>query len=362
MSHIMSSAINIAERLRLGRLAERSRRADGEEAKLGNLRAGMTGIMSETGDIAANCHRKSLIRSMGLELEVIDENKMIMFELGYASEDITHQILLDSLQPGEILLREEEIPISWLTSNGTKVTGRPDIVICRAAESTVVPAGSDVNVDADVGSIIAHAGPMPHHVSRMVPILGLELKSVHSIWTARDVLFSGQPKMGNLAQTAHYMWKLGVPYKLIYKSYSQLGQSMSDWAVKFFPRQGEPNSQYVDYNNKGGVKGLKQFEIVYDIQIDEKGRVGYKLEQDTEWKRSIITIQDIERYYEYVSQMTEKKELGPRPMTIDAHGEKLNYKECAYCPAQPTCDKYETLGFVAWTEAIRNQADQLKQK
>lgn len=331
-------SINISERLRLGRLAERERRAGTEESKLGNLRAGSTGIMSDNGDVAANCHRKSLIRSMGLELEVIDENKMIMFELGFASEDITHQILLDSLAPGETLLREEEIPIEWFTTNGTRVTGRPDIVICSTGTS------QDVKVP----------GSLP------TPLLGLELKSVHSIWTARDVLFNGQPKMGNLAQTAHYMWKLGVPYKLIYKSYSQLGQSMSDWAVKFFPRKGEPNSQYVDYNDKGGVKGLKQFEIVYDIQIDERGRVGYKLEADAEFKRSIITIQDIERYYEYVSIMTERKDLGPRPMTVDTHGEKLNYKECAYCPAQATCDKYETLGFEVWIDAIRIQAAALK--
>jgi hypothetical protein len=58
--------------------------------------------------------------------------------------------------------------------------------------------------------------------------------------------------------------------------------------------------------------------------------------------------------------MTENKDLGPRPMTIDAHGEKLNYKECAYCPAQATCDKYETLGFEQWVDAIKLQAQELR--
>jgi hypothetical protein len=320
MSH---TGIDISERLRLGRIAEQDKRAGDEEKKLGNLRAGMTGIRSsDTGDVAGACHRKSLVRSLGIEIEKPDDHKLIMFELGFASEDITLEILKRSLQPGEILLQEEEIPIEWSTRNGTKVTGRPDIVLCDASST---------------------------------PILGLELKSVHSMWTARDVLFGGQPKMNNIAQAAHYMWKLNVPYKLIYKGYSALGQSMNDWASKMFPRKGEPLSEYIDYNDKGGVKGIKQFEIVYDLKVDSQKRVCYKLESEPEasWKRTIITTTDIENYYEYVSQMAEKKDLGPRPMTIDAHGEKLNYKDCGYCPLQKTCDEYEAKGFDTWLEQVR---------
>lgn len=335
--------INISERLRAGRKAEQDKRAGDEIIKRGNLRAGMTGILAETGDVAGVCVRKSHLRQLGIELETPDENKLIMFELGFASEDITYEVLQRSLQPGEIMLREEEIPIEWLTKNGTKITGRPDIVICTKSIPEMGP-GKQVNIPVEGG------------LNQLVqPILGLELKSVHSIWTARDVLFGGQPKLGNLAQAAHYMWKLDVPYKLIYKSYSQLGQSMSDWATKFFPQQGQPNSQYVDYNSKGGIKGLKQFEIVYDLMVDTKGRVCYKLEADTEWNRSIITTQDIERYYEFVSTMGETKTLGPRPMTIDAHGEKLNYKECAYCPVQKHCDAHESAGYDTWLNEIRKE-------
>jgi hypothetical protein len=327
-------SINITERLRKGREAERQERAVTEAEKLGVLRAGMTGIMSETGDIAGTCHRKTHLRALGVELEQPDLHKLIMFELGFASEDITAAVLGRSLLPSEILLREEEIPIEWQTRNGTRVTGRPDIVLC-----TEIPSADGI--------------------SRR-PVLGLELKSVHSIWTARDVLFSGQPKMGNLAQAAHYMWKLNIPYKLVYKAYSQLGQSMSDWATKFFPRQGEPNSQYVDYNPKGGVKGLKQFEIVYDLMIDSKGRVCYKLEEQDEaaWKRSIVTTGDIERYYEYVAEMSTKRELGPRPLTIDAHGEKLNYKDCSYCSIQSVCDTHEKSGYETWLREVKNKCNQ----
>lgn len=355
MSHI-SNSISILERLRLGREAEGKKRADEEVKKLGVLRAGMTGIMAETGDIAGTCHRKTHIRSLGLEIDKPDDHKMIMFELGFASEDITNEILGRSLQPGEILLREEQIPIEWQTRNGVRVTGRPDIVLCQAP--------SVMAVSGDTSGVVSYTGAKP--------LLGLELKSVHSMWVARDVLFTGQPKMNNIAQAAHYMWKLNVPYKLIYKSYSALGQSMNDWSAKMFPKRGEPLSKYIDYNDRGGIKGIKQFEIIYDLMIDDKGRVCYRKEglispdgyinidyitgpEDLEWKRTIVTVQDIERYYEFVSTMAETQTLGPRPMTIDAHGEKLNYKDCAYCPLQKICDETEELGYEQWLNAVKEK-------
>lgn len=336
-------SINLTERLRLGRERTQKDRAELEVKKLGILRAGMSGIKSaDTGDIAGTCHRKTHLRALGIEIETIDEHKAMMFELGFASEDITTDILEKSLLPGEIMLREEQIPIEWLTSNGTKVTGRPDIVICQSTTLTETPDAIQVTLDV-MGS------------GWVKPVLGTELKSVHSMWTARDVLFNGQPKMNNLIQAAHYMWKLKVPYKLVYKAYSALGQSMNDWAAKLFPKKGEPLSQYIEYNDKGGIKGLKQFEVVYDMMIDEKGRVCYKLESGIEWTRTIITTQDIEQYYTYVAEMAEKKDLGPRPMTIDAHGEKLNYRDCTYCPLQKTCDDFEGLGYDGWLKQVRDK-------
>lgn len=341
--------INIQERLRLGRERKEKDRASEEVKKLGVLRAGMSGIMSgETGDIAGTCHRKTHLRSLGLELEQIEDHKKIMFELGFASEDITTEILEKSLLPHEILLREEEIPIKWQidsvldpdTGLPVQISGRPDIVICTGHED-------------ESGTVLLDTSITGDKFLSATPKLGLELKSVHSMWTARDVLFNQQPKMNNLIQSAHYMWKLNVPYKLIYKSYSALGQSMNDWAAKLFPKQGEPLSQYVEYNDKGGIKGLKQFEIVYDLKIDDRGRVCYKLEEATEWTRTIITTQDIERFYTYVSSMAADKQLGPRPMTIDAHGEKLNYKDCQYCPLLGTCDKYESMGYDIWLKEVK---------
>lgn len=318
--------INITERFARSRSLDREEYKRKEQEKLGNLRAGSTGIMSVNGDIAGACHRKSHIRSLGLEVDPPDNSKLIMFSLGYANEDQIFNELKTSLQPGETILREEEIPIEWLTKNSTKVSGRPDMVLCKVLEG--------VNQ----------------------PTLLLELKSVHSVWVAREVMFNRKPKLPNLAQAAHYMWKLGVPGKLVYRSYSQLGQGMvsSDWMAKMFPRPGEPLSEFVEYNEKKGTpKHIRQFEVVYDLEFRGKGRLQYRVEGEKKWIDTIITSEDIERYFEYVSTLPTNSSLGPRPMSADAQGEKLGYTDCDYCPLQSVCDENEGLGYDKWLTEVR---------
>lgn len=327
--------ISILEWVRRGREKNQQDFREKEVIRRGVLRAGDTGLMSEEGDIA-HCHRKTHLRQLGIVPEVIDTDKLIMFELGFANEDIVAEgILHAAREEGYVLLREEEIPISWTTSNGTTVSGRPDIVICRR------------EVDEKRGV-------------QDVPVLGLELKSVHSIWTMRDVLFNRKPKLDHVAQAAHYMWKLGTPYKLYYKGYSILGQSIANWSYKLFPKPGEFGAEYVDYSEgsdgKISIRGTKQFEIAYDLRIDKNGRVEYRVEGDEgKWHPTLVTIQSVERYYEFVSKMAPNKELGPRPKSLDLHGEKLNYSVCdkKYCPLSATCDKFEDAGYEKWLEEAR---------
>lgn len=325
-------SINITERLRKARQLERDQHVANESSKLGVLRAGATGIKASNGDIAGACHRKAHLRSLGIDFDVPTEDKIIMFELGYANEDVIYADLVATALPGEVILREEEIPIEWQTRNGTRVTGRPDMVICKQEYDLV--------------------GTMSH--TKNLPILGMELKSVHSMWTIRDLLFEKGPKLENIAQAAHYMWKLDIPYKLIYKSYSNLGQSVSDWAAKLFPKQGEPGSEYIEYNEKGGMKQIRQFEIVFDLQIDKSGRVQCKREQDTVWMNTIVTTQDIEAYYEFVSQIEATGNLGPRPLTVDSQGNKKNWRMCdkKYCILSDTCDQYER-SYTSWLEQVK---------
>ena len=344
------TSINITERLRKGRQIDREQHKEGEVHKLGTLRAGTGGIMADNGDVAGGCVRKAHLRSLGIEIEEPDDGKLIMFQLGYANEDVLYKDLIKTSAPDEVLLREEEIPIEWQTSNGTRVTGRPDVVICSVSERESPTA-------------IRRETPAKDTVYFYKPEVGLELKSVHSVWVARDVLFGKQPKLTNLIQAGHYMWKLGIPYRLIYKGYSSLGQGMawSDKMASMFPRQGEPGSEWMEYNDRGKPKQVKQFEVVYELELDRHGRIMYREENATgeraaPWKKSLATTADIERYYEYVSQMESSKQLGPRPLTLDAHGSRLNYTDCSYCPLQETCDKYEDKGYDTWLKQVRKLA------
>ncbi len=331
---------NITKLLRDGRLRQQVEHAVEEQKKLGTLRVGNSGIRSpDSDDVAGSCHRKTYLRTLGIEVERPDDSKLMMFELGYASEDIVVKTLQGSLEPGHVILREADIPINWTTRNGTAVSGRPDVVICKQYS----PDPAD-----------------PLVVQKVInqPVLGIELKSVHSVWSAKKYLFEQTPSLSNLCQAGHYMWKLGIPYRLIYKGYSQLGQGMS-WAPRMasmFPAKGEPMSEYLDYNEKGMPLQVKQFEIGYQLELDQHGRLKYKSDLSDKWVSSLITVADIEGYYNYVAEMGERKQLGPRPMTLDAVGNKESYQMCKYCPLQETCDKHETKGFDTWLAEVRKVA------
>lgn len=360
--------INLTKMIRDGRQKGRDKHKADEIPKLGTLRVGNSGIMSENGDVAGACHRKTMLRSMGVEIDPPDEKKLIMFELGYANEDVTMGLLSAALPEGHTILREADIPIDWLTTNGMRVTGRPDMVVCRQDRELLVD--SSIEPLAAIGNVIVYDGLKPLVRMKNVPVLGIELKTVHSIWTAKKVLFEGKPGLSNLAQAGHYMWKLGIPYKLIYKCYSQLGQGMS-WVRSgkeygrttmpdMFPAQGEPGSEYLSYNEKGMPLQVDQFEVVYDLEFDQHGRLKYRRESTDElnegkWQYSLVSRQDIERYYNHVAELAQKKELGGRPMTVDAHGTRESYNMCneKYCPLGAICDKYESKGFEKWFSEVK---------
>jgi hypothetical protein len=181
------------------------------------------------------------------------------------------------------------------------------------------------------------------------------------MWTAREVLFGRKPKLSNMAQAAHYMWKLGLTeYKLMYKSYSQLGQGMAgnEWIMKMFPRPGEPDSQYVEYTEsektgKHTIKHIRQFEIVYDLSIDKNGRILYRVETDKKWIPTILTTQSIEDYFEFVSKMEQDKNLGGKPIAVDMLGGKTNYTQCKYCPLNEVCKKTTAAtGYDKWLSDV----------
>ncbi len=355
----MSLQLNISSLLQAARKKDRDEHASGESAKLGTLRAGTTGLLTEEGDVAGQCHRKAHLRSLGLEIDPPTPDRLIMFELGFANETVILDQLKQVMPKGHTILVEEEIPISWQTSNGTIVSGRPDLVFCKSEYSFSDEMPEPHPLTTWMGGGQAHK----YAIEKKVPVLGIELKSVHSMWTVREVLFNRSPKLDHMVQSAHYMWKLGIPYKLIYKSYSQLGQGMAggkdSWVSKQFPRSGAAMSEFVEYNKQGNIKHIRQFEVVYDLRIDRHGRVQYKLESETDsqWTNTIVTTQDIERYFEFVSKMGSEQKLGPRPMTLGIDGSEANYSSCSYCPLNNTCALAEKnkWGYSEWLEEVKKE-------
>lgn len=322
--------MNIGQRLAEGRQLLRAGYKELDAAKLGVLRAGNSGIMSVDGEVAGSCHRVAHLRQLGLELDPPDDKQLVMFQLGVSNEDVVYNDLRQTASPNEVILREEEIPIEWFTSNGTKVTGRPDMVICEIPEGT----GSIVKTGVTVDTM----DPQPK------PVLCLELKSVASVWTTRSVLFECDPKLAHLAQVAHYMWKLGTPGRLIYKQYAN--QAMPDFAHRYFPRVGTPGSEYMEYGKDGKPKCVRPFEIVYELEFDGEGRLRFRREDQPTgvWGVTIVSKADIERFYEYVSTMGAAQTLGQRPLTLGWDGEAKRYSNCDYCPLDKVCDKVAKMG------------------
>lgn len=303
--------INILDMMRQGNAVIEAEDDAVELNKIGNLRAGDTGIKASNGDVAANCHRRAFLRSKGIKYEKISDDRSIMFAAGKINE----KIWLDRLRRvwKDHIKTEEDIATIWNTKNGIKVTGRPDIVLCKDA----------------------------------VPVLGLELKMVSSLYTAKSVKFEVDPKIAHLVQSAHYMWQLDIPFKLCYTQY--VDAAIMWWAkargklmADEYPKPGELGSEVIAYNPRGKPKKVLPFYLAYDLRFTDKGELQYSLEGEDAWISTIISIDDIKRYYEFISTMEEKKELGARPRTVKSDGKAEYYNICDYCALKPVCDAHDT--------------------
>jgi hypothetical protein len=315
--------MNLRQLWKNGLAHDRQQHAAGEASKIGNLRAGDSGAMLKNGDIIGGCPRRAYVRTqLGLEVEPPSESNLIMFELGKANETVWVD-KLKRVWKGSIRC-EEEIPIAWSTSSGARVTGRPDVVLCDEAGR---------------------------------PVLGIEHKAVCSVWTAKSVSFEVQPKVKHVVQAAHYAWQLRIPYRLVYTQY--VNYAVPQWAGKMFGSQPD----LVETNDKGEIKHVKPHETIYELSFDDKGQVLYRLEppegaddNDHPYTVTVLNVADIERYYEYVAQMHQRKVLGQRPKSVKLTGQKASYDECSYCPLFEQCEKHED----SWERWIENVQRQIK--
>ena len=294
-------------------LSDKKRKED--EERPGRLRAGNSGVILPSGDVIGSCHRMAYLRMLpGVERDV-DFSTKLMFEGGLGNETIWAEALKAA---GVNFKCEEEIPTEWKTTNNTPVTGRPDVVILD-----------------DKGS----------------PSVGIELKELSSVWTIRDVMFKGNPKTAHLCQAMHYSWQLGIPYKLAYASRCVF--AVGGWAGKQFPKIDHQQAVHMEYNDKGEAKNVRPVMVVYDLEIDGKGRLMVKKEDEDIFSPTNLTVDGLKDYYETVSTMADDDHLGPRPAPLTALGEKMGYDPCAYCELCECCAKFESQGLKRWLEEVK---------
>jgi hypothetical protein len=161
-----------------------------EKGKVGTLRGGNTGMMTEDGKIIGQCAAETYLRYKGIKTGQVDYKKELMFAGGRLNEDHWLSALKESYK-GPILC-EEDIPTCWETDQGIKVTGRPDIVLCEGT------------------------------VDNPKPKQGIELKQCMSINSAYGVFIDKKPQLKHLMQAAHYMWQLNCPFTLSYVNRNNL--------------------------------------------------------------------------------------------------------------------------------------------
>ena len=326
-----------------------------EKDKVGFLRGGSSGIyIKEKKQTVGECMRIAFLRMKGVRISSIDPATKLMFQAGIANEDKWYETIKGGW-PNKIL-REEEISTYWKTNNGTEVTGRPDIVLLNQYEE---------------------------------PEVGIELKLVSSLWTARDVLFEGRPKYNHLIQAAHYSWQLGVPFELWYTS--RLKFATNDMVNRLLPKYGTAKynqlkdfleirfykqvvsrtgstygKQITEEEFLSGKQGYREGEVYASSINIQPFTIGYTMEWSSDNKltyescltkerfKTEITADRIKAFYEHVSTMQQTKDLGPRPTTLKGDGTKAGYSQCQYCPLDKICDKVSSLdSFITEVEKVK---------
>lgn len=334
-----------------------------EAGKTGVFRGGSAGIyMPGKKFVAGKCPRLSLLRYKGIKVEDIEPSRKLMFRAGLSNEDMWLETLKKTYTG--VIKTEEDIPTKWTTSKGIDVTGRPDIVLGSGTEEDFIPE------------------------------VGIELKLVSSVWTARDVLFESRPKFDHLIQAAHYSWQLQIPFELWYTS--RADYATNDMVTRVLPNYGTPKwhqlSQHMavghyrmvrskagnmykrrikeeefmqelargNYGYREGcvlAEPLKilPFAIGFTLDWTEDGRLRYTSTETGESGVTIITQENIEAYYEFLGTMEDTDTLGPRPTELKGDGSVANFTKCQYCPLEKVCDRSEKKGLTQWLDDVKRE-------
>jgi hypothetical protein len=294
-----------------------------EAAKVGVLRGGSSGAVLFGSKFVGTCPRKAYLRYKGINTSDIEADDLLMFDGGLANEDIWAKILEKSLPPFFSLKREEEVPLVYTFEDGSKITGRPDLVIFDGEK----------------------------------PLLGIELKSVSALWTAKDVLVDGEPKMGHAIQAALYSLIMGIPWEIWYTSRVHFQLSYESWQQRLFKGIDPSYCEIVERTNKGKtetlIKKIYPFRKGYRLEWTCKDQLLITpLDPSKEPILSPITKESILKFYRTVADIDKVGVLPPRPTLLSVKGKPGGYNPCdpKYCKLAETCAKHEQ-SLSQWREA-----------
>jgi hypothetical protein len=329
------SNINISRLLEQSAMRKQAEHEVAAEAKRGNLRAGNTGIVLHDGNFAGKCPRLAVLRYHEIE-SVADANTQLMFSMGNYNEEIFIASLKAQLGAGYEIRSQDEAGTLWVTAGGGhKVTGSPDTLIVISPDGT--------------------------------PALGVELKSICSVWTARSVLLEGQPQLAHLCQAGHYMWQVGVPFKLVYTNYVNYEYPFTNSLSKEVQEKVTPEWIHADKIEFRGKKPgkIRPFHLIYDLRWNPgTNLLEYREENDGGfWTETDVSVEGIKEYFEAVSTAIVNKQLPQeRPLTISVTGKRLNYTICdpKYCDFSDSCAKYEGY-YDKWLASCKKVVDKMKE-
>lgn len=321
----------IHDLIREGRKLKILKRSAEEAKKPAALRVGNTGCLVDKGDediVFGECPRKAHIRHLGIELHA-DATTHEIFDEGITNEDIVKDLFADGLEAmgnPYVMKQEEEIPVSWPTSTGALVTGRPDFVFLKDDK----------------------------------PQFMVELKKKVGFYGVRNSTYECKPDTKHLCQAAHYSWQLGmIPCYLVYRSGTLYHL---DSEVRKSTIENTGITRALEY--KGGQRrptAILPHYTIYELTWDGEGedaKLCYTSEDMNRTETTVITPAGIRGFYEATAVLAQHKHLGPRPSTKSPIGGKATYSQCSYCELKPVCDSYES-DYDTWLDHVKIKASEL---
>ena len=166
-----------------GRDKIQAERKEYSKGRTHRLKGGSVGCLLPDGKVLGVSLFQSIARYIGLEMPV-SKTSLDTFSGGFLSEFDWLEKFKAANMPykceGDIPIRDEIA--------GRPLTGHPDIV------------------------------PGVYDGETFTPSYGIELKAVLSVGTAAKVFLHQQPKDENFCQSCSYMYRMGVPWVLVYSN------------------------------------------------------------------------------------------------------------------------------------------------